>query len=152
DETAGIWIGHPTQREWWRVPGSGSLAQGEGDAVLEQLRATRPVWTSDGRHFAFVSCTARATPQQTARHVLRVGDPSTRSVAVWSEGPDTFRDLHWTPDSTSLGLVRDGPSPTLHLIRQGGPLSQPLNHGPVRKFAGWDAQGQHLAYTVPEPP
>ncbi len=65
-----------------------------------------------------------------------------------------------------LGLVRSGIEPlpvavaapastpsqtaTLHVWDRASGLSAPLNHRPVRRFAGWCAAGDHLAYLVPD--
>src|SRR5262249_20219625 len=51
----GTWIGTPGADDWWHVPESTTLAQGELPAVLEHLRATRPTWSRDGARFAFTS-------------------------------------------------------------------------------------------------
>ena len=53
----GLWIGRPDAdaKNWWHVPGSNELAQADLGSVLEQLRATRPAWTADGKSFAFVT-------------------------------------------------------------------------------------------------
>src|SRR5262249_19505731 len=51
----GVWLGRPEAADWWHVPHSGRLARAELPSLLEQLRATRPAWTSDGARFAFVT-------------------------------------------------------------------------------------------------
>ena len=50
----GIWIGSPEKADWWQVPFSNPILQ-EGEAdKLHRLRKLRPVWSRDGRRFAFV--------------------------------------------------------------------------------------------------
>src|SRR5207249_11594650 len=54
------------------------------------------------------------------------------------------------PDGKQLGVVRGQGTGTLHTLTPGGPLSPPLNQRPVRKFAGWNHSGDHLAYVTPD--
>ena len=77
-----------------------------------------------------------------------------------------LQDLHWSPRGDRLGLVRTGSVPetlasakpsgttlltsTLHVWDRAGGLSGPLNDRTIRRFAGWCAAGDHLAYVVPD--
>jgi Tol biopolymer transport system component len=148
--TDGIWIGQPAQGDWWHVPYSGELAEGQLGSLLERLRSTRPAWTADGSRFAFPSHVPAATPGQPGRHFLRHATLATRTVEVWAEGDRPFRDLVWDRTGTRLGVVRGGEGGSLHLVGQGQPLSPAINRTPVRHFAGWSADGDRLAYIVPD--
>jgi hypothetical protein len=77
----------------------------------------------------------------------------------------TFRDVHWSPDGKSLGYLmgtetlkqfRGALFPgqitdALMLHELSEPMPVPLTLSPVRNFAGWNASGTSLAYTVPSP-
>jgi hypothetical protein len=149
-DTDGIWIGQPGQPDWWHVPHSGELAPGEVGSLLENLRASRPAWTPDGSRFAFPSYAPGPAPQQPGRHFLRHATLTTRAVDVWAEGDQPFRDLLWDRAGLRLGVVRGGEDGSLHLVRQGRPLSPAVNRAPVRRFAGWSSNGERLAYVVPD--
>lgn len=146
----GIWIGDPSQPNWWQVPQSSELSPGEFGSLLENLRSTRPAWTADGRRFAFPSYRPDPVPQQPGRYFLRHGTLATRTVEVWAEGDQPFRDLRWDPAGLRLGVVRGGEGGSLHILQKGQPLSAAINRGPVRRFAGWSASAEHLAYVVPD--
>lgn len=150
NERDGVWVGKSDGTDWWHVEESRHLAQGEFGSLLERLKATRPVWTKDGARFAFVTTLPKQDDKQPDHHVLRLGtlgEPRTRLVA---EGPEPFRDLHWAPDGTRLGLVRGNDPGSLHMLGADEVLSGPVNKQPVRQFAGWSASGEQLAYTVPD--
>jgi hypothetical protein len=148
--TDGIWVGQPAAAAWWHVPHSGELAPGQFGSLLEKLRSTRPAWTADGSRFAFPSYLPGPTPQQPGRHFLRHAMLATRTVDVWAEGDQPFRDLTWDRAGVRLGVVRGGETGSLHLLRQGQPLSPAVNRAPVRRFAGWSAGDERLAYIVPD--
>jgi hypothetical protein len=142
----GLWIGKPDREDWWHVPGSRDLAPAELPALLERLRATRPAWTRDGSRFAFVS-QHRGEPGGT---VLHIGNLADRRVVEGARDTARLRDLSWAPDGERLGLVREGPAPTLHVWSRAEGLSGPLDTRAVRRFAGWCSEGDHLAYVVPD--
>ena len=97
---------------------------------------------------------------------LWIGRLAGRTVEEIARDPARLRDLHWSPRGEVLGLVRGGIEPrpvasatpastpgqtaTLHIWDRAGGLSAPLNNRPVRRFAGWCAAGDHLAYVVPD--
>jgi hypothetical protein len=149
-DTDGIWVGQPAGADWWHVPHSGKLARGELRSLLEKLRSTRPAWTADGTRFAFPSYLPGPTPGQPGRHFLRHATLATRTVDVWAEGDQPFRDLTWDRAGLRLGVVRGGEGGSLHLLRQGRPLSPAINRIPVRRFAGWSPNDERLAYIVPD--
>jgi hypothetical protein len=164
----GLWIGQPDAESatWWQVPSSNNLAQAELGSLLEQLRATRPAWTADGQSFAFVTSRQAASQSDPGESRLWIGRLADRSVEEVTREPARLRDLHWSPRGEMLGLVRSGIEPrpvavaapastpgqtaTLHIWNRAGGLSAPLNQRPVRRFAGWCAAGDHLAYVVPD--
>jgi hypothetical protein len=148
--TDGIWIGQPDQVDWWHVPHSGELAPGEFGSLLENLRSTRPAWTNDGSRCAFPSYVPGPNPKQPGRHYLSQATLATRAVDVWAEGDQPFRDLVWDKAGVRLGVVRGGEDGALHFVQQDQPLSPAINRAPVRRFAGWSADGARLAYIVPE--
>jgi WD40-like Beta Propeller Repeat len=148
-DSDGIWIGRPDQADWWHVPHSNEMAPGEFGSLLENLRSTRPAWTADGKRFAFASHVPGERADQPGRHFLRHGTLGTQTLDVWAEGDQPFRDLHWDKDGSRLGVVRGGEDGSLHLARQGEPLSAAINRSPVRRFAGWSADNKRLAYIVP---
>jgi hypothetical protein len=149
-DTDGIWIGRPDQADWWHVPHSGELAPGEFGSLLENLRSTKPAWTGDGSRFAFPSYVPGPTPKQPGCHFLRHAVLATRAMEVWAEGDQPFRDLRWDKDGSRLGVVRGGEDGSLHLVRQGQPMSPKVNTAPVRRFAGWSEDNKRLAYDVPD--
>jgi tetratricopeptide (TPR) repeat protein len=149
EESDGIWIGHPDQGDWWQVPDSGNLTMGEFGSLLESLRATRPAWTADGTRFAFPARVAMSTPQNPNHHFLRVGTLATRKVENWAEGETPYRDLQWDKIGRKLGFVCGTVNGSLHVMQRSGLLSPAINSTPVRRFFGWNADGDRLAYTSP---
>jgi hypothetical protein len=147
----GIWIGRPGAGAWWHVPDSAALAEGQLPSLLEQLLATRPAWASDGARFAFVSSRRGQAADRPVWHFLCLGTLATQEVTVAAAGAEPFRDLHWAPDDGRLGVVQGGEAGSLRLLTEGGELSEPINRRPVRQFAGWQGDGKHLAYVVPDP-
>ncbi len=147
--TDGIWVGKPGEAAWWQVPESSALAEGELPSLIEQLRATRPAWTPDGRRFAFVSYRPSATQGQPGTHLLRTADLAARTVQTVAESPEPFRDLAWAPDGKRLGVVKGKELGTLHVV-QDGVLGPAINRRPVRLFAGWRSDGSRLCYVVPD--
>ncbi|MGE3804372.1 MAG: hypothetical protein AB7K24_06845 [Gemmataceae bacterium] len=146
----GIWIGRPEQDEWWHVPGTQQLAQGELPSLIERLRATRPAWTPDAKQFAFVSSRPPVTDQERPAYFVHLGDLATRKLELLAHGKTPFRDLCWAASGEQLGLVRDGQEPALLLLRPGVEPGPPVNSRPVRQFVGWSVGGKHLAYIVPD--
>ncbi len=151
DEMAGVWIRHAGRNEWWHVPRSSALARGELPSRLEHLRATRPAWTKDGTCFAFVSYTPPKTKDQKGSYFLRVGTQASRHVDDWIEVDEPIRDLHWLGNGERLAFVRGGEFPSLLIMGHDGAISKAVNQKPVRRFAGWNATGDRLAYIVPDP-
>jgi Tol biopolymer transport system component len=146
---SGIWIGKPDANSWWHVPQSAALSEAPLGSVLEQLRATRPAWTADGKRFAFVSYSAAAVAGQPGLYFLRQGTLATQKVEKLAQAATALSDLHWSPDGARLGVVRGADDGTLHLVEPAG-LSEPINRRSVRRFAGWNATGSKLAYIVPD--
>ncbi len=150
-EDRGIWIGKPGAEDWWQVPHSDELGEGQLPSLLEQVRAAQPVWTRDGTRFAFTSHTPGNTKEDPGRYALWLGTPANRQVERWAEGTEPLRHLHWDPDGSRLGVVRGRTNATLHLIDRPDAWSASISREPVRRFAGWNAKGDQLAYIVAEP-
>jgi len=168
----GLWIGEPDRDppEWWHVPGSNEVAGAE----LEQLRAARPAWTAEGAVFAFVTHRAGVAQSDPGASRLWIGTLAGRQSEQVAADTAWLQDLHWSPRGEKLGMVRTimdptpvgaraaapaarpapaaalTPTSTLHVWSRAGGLSGPLNARPVRRFAGWCAAGDHLAYVVPD--
>jgi hypothetical protein len=138
----GIWIGKPGTRDWWHVPGSNGLAEGELPSRIEQLRATRPAW-ADGGRFAFASCEVLKNDVRTGKHLLLTGDLAKREVTTVAESDTPFRNLRWAKDGR-LGVVQGR---ALRVVKN-GKLGPALKTRPVREFAGWSADRKHLAYVA----
>jgi hypothetical protein len=149
-QASGIWIGQPDANNWWQVPHSAAIVEGQVPSLIEQLRAAQPVWTRDGARFAFAIGKAGQGKDEADRCSLWLGTLATRQVQRVAEGEEPFRDLHWAPDGTRLGVVRGREAGTLHLVGQDGKLTAAGTQQPVRRFAGWNATGARLAYVVPE--
>src|SRR5262249_20159125 len=128
--------------DWWHVPGSKALAQGELPSTIEQLRATKPAWSGDGR-FAFASYEPVRKGGKGDKHLLSIADLAKRSVTKLEESDRPFRDLRWAKDGR-LGVVHDR---ALRIVKD-GKVGPPLKTRPVRELAGWSADGKHLAYVA----
>ena len=174
----GLWIGEPDANPpaWWHVPNSQVVARPESSSLLEQLRASRPAWTIDGGVFAFVTYRPGVAQSDPGESALWMGTLVDRRVEQVAHDSGRLHDLHWSPRGEKLGLVRSGPDArpippatpsstiraaagvtatstsmsTLHIWSRADGLSGPLNTRPVRRFAGWSASGDHLAYVAPD--
>jgi hypothetical protein len=146
----GIWIGVPGQNNWWHVPESHQLAYAEIPSVLERLRATRPAWATDAQRFAFANCTTVPVNAQPGRHGLWLGYLPEHQVEWLDAGTQPYHDLHWAPDGQRLGLLRGGEQSSLHFLKLSKGMSAPITDRPVRRFAGWNAKGDKILYTVPD--
>ena len=101
----GIWIGSPEKADWWQVPFSNPILQ-EGEAdKLHRLRKLRPVWSRDGRRFAFVVPGSSAGPMQRSADVLYVGEPAAQNVRELYQIKGAIRDVHWSPEGGRLGYL-----------------------------------------------
>jgi Tol biopolymer transport system component len=144
----GLWIGRADAADWWHVEQSQWLPQARLGSLLEQLRAARPAWSKDGRSFAFAAAAPSAQPTGPQAVQVWQGDLAKRKVERLAESDVPLGDLVWSPDAEHLGLVRYTDVPALHLLSRDGALSPPIGNRPVRRFAGWDAAGQSLAYVA----
>ncbi len=171
-EYDGLWIGQPDANaaDWWHVPGSDEQTK----MGLEQLRATRPAWTADGASFAYVNYRAPVSESDPGESRLWVGTLAGRRIEQVARDAGELQDLHWSPRGEKLGLVRSAretgtilaasatrgaslnsanssiSTSNLRVWTRADGLSGPLNTRPVRRFAGWCAAGDHLAYVVPD--
>jgi hypothetical protein len=149
----GTWIGKPGATNWWHVPGSADLAQPKIPSLLETLRASRPIFTSNTSYFAFAASTRPPGTNHAAPddHAVHLGNMVQRTTKVLTHGQEPIRNLLWHPDGKRLGLVRaDAETGSLHTLPLNGPQSPPLTDRRVRQFAGWNSKGDDLAYVTPE--
>ncbi len=149
---AGIWIGQPDGNvAWWHLPGSEQLSQGELPSVIEQLRASRPAWTRNDAQLAFVTSQPLPGDPAVSTHRLQRVDFASRATVTLAESSGRIADLHWSPNGRQLGFVqRHGKdAATLRMLEPTGVIRDLPIREPVRKFAGFDATGTHIAYIVP---
>lgn len=151
----GIWIGRPSdEKSWWRVPESERFADGQLPSLIEMLRASRPVWTKDDSQFAFVSQTVSINPSETPLRRLNRVEMNGRKISTVTEGHGALSDVYWSPDGRTLGYVeRDEIGRAMLIIsgQDGTKTTVPTSES-VRRFAGFDPSGQHLAYVVSSEP
>ncbi len=147
-ENNGVWTGQPDQSNWWHVPDSSGPINDFG--TIENLRMSRPTWSSDSTRFAFITPTSISTEESPQLFAIRVGDIGTREVQTLTESKTKSTDIHWTPDGQRLAVVLGSTLSSLCFLDLQGVMSDPINDRPVRRFAGWDVTGQRLAYTVPD--
>jgi hypothetical protein len=161
DAVTGTWIGQPAdEKSWWRVPGSEALTDGELRSEIERLRASRPAWTRDDSQFAFVSQMEPNDAAKAASHLLQRVELAGRKSTIITASDKPLTDLHWSPDGKTLGyLQRDtAGAGTLNFVDLQGQISKRPGGDPVgaaaqngvRRFAGFDASGEHIAYIVAE--
>lgn len=149
-DTDGIWIGKPAADKWWQVPESRALAQGELPAVLEQLRATMPIWSPKADRFVFVSSQVKDAKKKEFAHSLNLGIPATRAVVKLTNGTQRPRDIHWSPDGDRVGHVAGNDEGPLTFIRVADKSSTTLVSN-ARTFIGWDDKNTSLAYVTADP-
>jgi len=148
-ETDGVWVGKPGEDDWWRIPQTAVLAQGELPAALERLRATRPAWSRDGKRFAFVSTLTKG-PKNRFAHELYHGRLDTRQVERLVVEAEPVRDIRWSPDGRRLGYVAGAEEGTLKLVDLADKKPVPFVKD-ARGFIGWDDKNEHLAYVAADP-
>jgi hypothetical protein len=141
----GIWVGRDGS-DWWHVGESVPLSIVPG-GLLEWLKASRPVWTNDGRRFAFVTALPGSADGDPGRHCLWVATLEGRDVRQLLGEKQPLRDLAWQPNGERLGFLTGGEAGTLRVC---GLKGDPVTVTPraVRSFAGWDSKGKSLAYTT----
>jgi hypothetical protein len=144
-EDNGIWVGRDGA-DWWHVSESCVPPCPGATSLLESLRATRPVWTNDGARFAFAT-SAAAKPNDPIRSSLRLAIVADRRAKLLLEERGPIRDLAWRPDGERLGFLCDGDRGLLRVADRKGEAVTVTTKA-VRTFAGWEAQGRHLAYTT----
>ena len=150
----GIWIGSPDKKDsWWHVPESAQLSLAELPSMIESLRASRPAWTRDDSRFAFVSRVTSDPPEMMTKHRLHQVEFASRTMSTVAESDGLFADLHWSPDGRRLGFLTQPPnaSASLRILEPTGTISDVVASQPIRKFAGFDATGQRLAYVAVSP-
>jgi Tol biopolymer transport system component len=145
-ETAGLWIGKPGAVDWWHVPDSWDLAMWG----LQELRVARPVWTPDNSSFAFVTTCLDSEKQRTS-YKLHISSLEARTSTMIAKSDQPFRDLHWHPDGSRLGLLRGGDTGTFCLVDPVAKSVRTIGNEQYLHFAGWDATGQQLAFVADQP-
>ncbi len=164
-ERNGIWIGRPGESRWWQVPFSNHTVRKSGGDPLSRLRRLRPVWSRDGKQFAFVAPPSREDREASSTKVLHLGEWETQTTRELYRVRGSLRDLHWSPDGKSIGYLLGteelkklrGMRLSLQIsdclmvqkVSESSPV--PVTLRPVRNFAGWNNEGTSLAYTVPDP-
>jgi hypothetical protein len=143
---AGLWIGKPGADDWWHVSDSWDLAMWG----LQELRAARPVWTLDSSGFAFVT-TFLDNEKQRIGYKLHIGSLEARTGTMIAKSDEPFRDLHWYPDGTRLGLLRGEDKGAFCLVDPVTKSVRAIGTEHFLRFAGWDVGGQHLAFVAYQP-
>ena len=103
---------------------------------------TRPTWSSDGRHIAFIGVKEGAWAMYTARadgseltKVMDIDDPP--------KYPEPHQSLEWSPDGTQL--LRSGGGTNVHVVdADGSDLRSWPSIGVV--YASWSPDGTRVAY------
>lgn len=144
----GMWISETDGANWWRVPQTAIGEDQDGLVSIEKLRAARPAWSRQAAQFAFITSSTPAENQ--TEYVLYLGNAESREVRPLLTDSDQLAQLHWAPDGKRMGIVTGEQSPSLQFVALDGTRSMPINVRPVRKFAGWNAAGDQLAYVAPE--
>lgn len=156
----GIWIGSPgEEKSWWHVDGSELLAGHELHSSIEMLRAARPIWSSDDRHFAFVSSTVQSGPQPEIQSMIQRVDFESRKIAPLHQAQGIFSDLHWSPDGQQLGFLHRMATQfdkgiedfgALNIVHSDRSIAKLTADQKVRRFFGFDSKGQKIGYVVGE--
>jgi hypothetical protein len=116
---------------WWTIPAP--VVKDEAGARIEALRARRPAFRPDGERFAFATRTGEK------EYLLALATTSDAGVTTVARSDKPFRDLRWSRAGT-LAYIEGS---TLRL-----PDTEPV--AGVRRFAGWNAGGDKVAYTRPD--
>src|SRR5262249_20184681 len=104
-----------------------------------------------GDRFAFVTSTG-GKDGLPVHHKLNVGDASKREVEVITEGPEPYRDLHWSPAGERLAFIRGPEFGSLRVLSCRDKQFAQIDTPNARRFAGWDHTGKRLAYVAAETP
>jgi tetratricopeptide (TPR) repeat protein len=145
-EMAGLWIGKPGADDWWHVPDSWDIAMWG----LQELRGARPVWTPDSSSFAFVTTCPDSEKQRTS-YRLHLGSLEARTSTRIATSDEPFRDLHWHPDGSRLGLLRGNDTGAFCLVDALTKSMRTIDREHFLRFTGWDATGEQLAFVADQP-
>lgn len=116
---------------------------------LDHLRHTRPAWTASDDQFAFPSFQSVGGNQIACR--IYVVKPENAEINLLHQTNHSVRDIRWQPNSNRLAFIEGDAAGDLMLINPDGTVTPPINEFPVRTFAGWNFDGNRLAFVSPEP-
>lgn len=146
-DIAGLWVGDPTKGDWWHVPTNEDVSSLR-DSRLDTICGRQPIWTRDAARFATQVEQDASSPQGHPHYQLLLGAPLNRGLTVRLDEPMPLLELHWSPDGKKLGFLRG--SDELCLLAMGDKSSPAPRRKGVRRFLGWDASGQYLAFVIPQ--
>ena len=143
---SGLWIVKSGDAKWWHIPDSAPET-----AHLEELRRRLPKWSPDGSKLAFIDKlnlrVCDVAVQRTESWYQTQADSPASDKIVEYRAPAELTSAYWHPDGTRIGLISHA---NLILVGPAGATHQ-VSDGIVTAFAGWDADGKHLAYVTLEP-
>lgn len=159
----GIWIARAHDTENWKPLAGGKPIEGLTLSLLGDL----PRWSPDGNRIAFLRLHNEGDKQPLRHHVF-VGNPADHSVKLVADHPGAIDDLAWSPNGIHLGYLhrkpiqraQSDPDDSLKELRERAEIividvnagtQVTAAAGNLRKFAGWNATGNRLAYTIASP-
>ena len=134
---------------WRRVDDSNWTIIPPDSLSLDHLRHTRPAWTANDDQFAFPSFRS-AGGHQIACSIYGV-QPESGTSSLLYQTDRSVRDIRWQPHTNRIAYIEGGAVGDLKFIEPDGTITPPVNEFPVRTFAGWNFDGNRLAYVSPEP-
>lgn len=168
-DTTGIWVtSNGKWDDWWRVTGSEQLANGPTSELIENLRATRPIWNQDGHTFAFVSKPpakkqddGKAKPEKNAvteinddAHTVQLVEVKTKAVRPIAESKQRVFDLGWSRTGDTLGFVEVDAKGIGRLRFWSDKFGERAGMEEVaaQRFLGFSRKTDQFAYVSPQAP
>jgi hypothetical protein len=136
-------------QDWRQVKSSNWTIIAPDSISLDHLRHTRPAWTANDDQFAFPSF--RAAGGHEIACSIYVVKPESGSSGLLYQTDRSVRDIRWHSQTNRLAYIEGGAVGDLKFIEPDGTATPPVNEFPVRAFAGWNFDGNRLAYVSPEP-